>query len=133
MRILGLKWRGSFLLLAYEVHLVIRRIPEIPFLAHPVTLHFDLLEGCCAEMGPRSLTALVLVASASAGPVPNIHAIEHASVLLSYDGPGPAEFHLYSDPVDQKGEGLVSTHTRTHMHKQNKLACNIFLNHATSS
>lgn len=45
----------------------------------------------------------------SAGPVPNIHPIEHASVLLSYAGPGPAELHLYSDPVDQKGEGLVST------------------------
>jgi hypothetical protein len=77
----------------------------------------------------RSLTALVgaLVASCgSAGPVPNIHAIEHASVLLSYDGPGPAEFHLYSDPVDQNGEGLVSTTTLEHTcieHAHARQAC----------
>lgn len=49
-----------------------------------------------------------LAFTVSAGPVPDIHPIEHASVLLSYAGPGPAEVHLYSDPVDQKGEGLVS-------------------------
>lgn len=56
-------------------------------------------------MGRAIIFAMVAAVSAT---TPKILPIEHASVLLTYSINGQ-DFHVYSDPVDQRAEGLVGS------------------------